>query len=127
MATITIRARGPRTAEEVWDRYARPDLWPSWSPQLRRVECDVHRLTTGVSGRVFGPFGVSAAFVVDEWDEAARRWSWSVRSGHVRIALDHGVEALDAGARTWLTARAALPIVVGYLPLARLALHRLVH
>jgi hypothetical protein len=127
MASITIRASGPRVAAEVWERYARPVSWPSWSPQIRRVECTADRLVAGVTGQVFGPLGVRAAFVVDDWDEPARRWSWTVRLGPARLELEHGVDAASHGCTTWLTARGALPIVVGYAPVARLALHRLVN
>jgi hypothetical protein len=130
MASVTIRTRGPRRAEEVWERYARPQLWPSWSPQIRRVECTAEWLEAGVTGRVFGPLRLSAGFVVDEWDDVSRRWSWTVRAGIVSIGLAHGVDAVELGCRTWLTVRTALPVLpvaLGYLPIARVALHRLVH
>ena len=65
MPTLHLAATGPRDAEDVWERYARPALWSTWSLQVRRVEVDVDRLVAGASGRVVGPLGVSADFEVE--------------------------------------------------------------
>jgi hypothetical protein len=127
MTTLSTRASGPRPAEDAWERYARPALWSSWSPQIRRVATDAERLHAGATGRVYGPVGVSIDFVVDEWDEAARRWSWTAHRGPVRLRLEHGVDADGPGSSTFLRVHGPLPVVFGYLPVARFALHRLVH
>lgn len=129
MATITLRAHGPASAEAAWERYARPALWSSWSPQISRVEVDAERLSAGLTGRVVGPVGLFVDFTVDRWDEAAREWTWTARpAGSARLALvlDHGVRERDAGASTWLRVRGPLALVLGYAVPARLALHRLV-
>jgi hypothetical protein len=124
---LTLRARGPRDAGQVWERYVRPGLWPTWSPQIRRVECPADRLTSGVTGRVVGPLGLSAEFTVDGVDEGVRRWSWTVRRGPVRLQLTHAVAARDDGSETWLRISGALPVALGYAPAAQVALCRLVH
>ena len=99
-------------------------------PQLRRVEYAPSRLTAGTGGRVVGPGGVWADFWIEDVDEAARRWTWTVRRGPLTLVLEHGVETagagVGAGSRTWLAIRGPAPVVVPYLPLARYALHRLV-
>jgi hypothetical protein len=135
MTTLYLAATGPRDAEEVWERYARPALWSTWAPQVRRVEVDTERLVGGESGRVHGPLWLSAEFEVDSWDEEAQRWSWTVRPRAAllpavpmpRLHLCHGVRATGAGTLTWLRLDGPLPLVTPYAPVARLALHRLVH
>ena len=123
---MTVRAEGPIDPNEAWDRYARPARWSMWSPQITRVSCAVDRLSTGVTGRVYGPLGVSVDFVIDSWDDAARRWTWTARRGPLRVRLDHGVDAAGSGSATWVRIHALLPIALGYAPLAKCALHRLV-
>jgi hypothetical protein len=135
MTTLYLAATGPRPADEVWDRYARPALWSTWAPQIRRVEVGTERLGGGETGRVHGPCWLSADFEVDSWDEEARRWSWTVRPRAAllpgvptpRLHLGHGVRPTEAGTLTWLRLTGPLPFVVPYAPVARLALHRLVH
>jgi hypothetical protein len=134
MATLTLSAAGPRSADDVWERYARPELWSTWSPQIRRVEVAVDRVTAGTTGRVVGPVGVSVDFVVDSWDEDSRRWTWTVTPRlplppvvrAPRLRLEHGVEPSGSGSRTWLRVSGPALLVVPYLAPARLALHRLV-
>ena len=128
MVAVTLTARGPRSADEVWERYARPAVWSEWAPQITGVDCSAQRLAAGVTGSVHGPLGVRARFEVDEWDETARRWRWHASSGPVRLRLTHTV-ATDGGAgvATGLTVDGAAPFVLAYLPVARYALHRLVH
>jgi hypothetical protein len=135
MATLSASADGPCEPGEVWERYARPALWPTWAPQIRRVEVDVERLAAGTSGRVLGPVGASVDFTVDVFDDQARRWAWTVRPRAAllpgvplpTLRLEHGVDAAGTGTHTWLRVQGPLPLVAGYLPVARLALHRLVH
>lgn len=129
MASFTIRARGPRSPQEAWERYARPALWSTWSPQIRRVEVDTERLSAGITGRVLGPMGVSADFTVASFDDRGRRWTWSVtpRPLGPNIQMTHGVDSRGDGSETWLELTGPLLVVLGYAPVARLALHRLVH
>ena len=135
MTTLYLAATGPRPADEVWERYAQPGLWSTWAPQIRRVDVDVARLGGGEAGRVHGILGLSADFEVDSWDETARHWSWTVRPRAAllpvvpmpRLHLGHGVRATEAGTLTWLRLTGPAALVVPYAPLARLALHRLVH
>jgi hypothetical protein len=134
MTTLYLAATGPTTADEVWERYAQPALWSTWSPQIRRVEMVGDRLSTGATGRVVSLLGLSADFEVDTWDEEEWRWSWTVRPRAAllpgvpmpRLHLGHGVRSTTAGTLTWLRLSGPLPLVVMYAPVARLALHRLV-
>jgi hypothetical protein len=135
MVMLGVSVSGPAAADVVWERYARPDLWKTWSPQIRRVEVASQRLSGGETGRVHGPLGVSVDFTVDLWDEDARMWSWTVRphgsllSGvrRAQMSLLHTVQPEGAGSSTSLVATGIAPLVAAYLPVARLALHRLVH
>lgn len=134
---LRLSATGPVHPDEAWDRYLRPVRWAEWSPQIRRVEVGAGTgraaaspaatITPGGTGRVWGPPGLAVDFVVDEVDEAARTWSWTVRVLllGVHLHLTHGVEPREGGTATWLQVRGAAPVVLGYAPLARLALAKL--
>ncbi len=127
MTVLTLHATGPEPAAEVWDRYARPARWPTWAPQITGVQVPAPRLAAGVRGRVRGPAGVTLPFVVEAVDEAARRWSWTVSAGPVRLHLLHWVsDGPDGGSTTGLRITGPLPVVVGYAPLAQVAIGRLV-
>lgn len=141
---LTLRARGDAPPDLVWERYADLDLWRTWSPQIERVQLDPGegvepdgvRLRAGLEGVVHGPVGIAVRFRVTAVDEGALTWSWRVRPAPggriplpVALDLDHAVLALDDGSETTLTITGALhaaPLVLGYAPLARLALGRLV-
>jgi hypothetical protein len=122
-----MSASGPVSAAEVWERYAVPGRWSGWAPQIAGVAASADRIAPGVTGTVRGPLGMRVAFTVRDVDEAARTWTWGVRLGPVRLELDHGVTERPGGSVTWLRVRGPAPVVAAYLPVARLALHRLVH
>ena len=127
MTTLTLHATGPEAPAEVWERYAVPARWPEWAPQITGVELPVARLAAGLRGRVRGPLGVTLPFVVETVDDTARRWSWTVSLGPVRLRLLHWVsEGPDGGSTTGLRVTGPAPLVVGYAPLAHLAIGRLV-
>ncbi|MGY1666862.1 SRPBCC family protein [Geodermatophilus sp. SYSU D00696] len=127
MTALTLHATGPEPPAEVWERYAQPARWPAWAPQITGVQVPVPRLAAGVTGRVRGPAGVSLPFAVESVDEAARRWAWTVRAGPVRLHLLHWVsDGPDGGSTTGLRITGPLPVVVGYAPLAQVAISRLV-
>jgi hypothetical protein len=127
VTTLTLHATGLVGPGEAWERYAVPVRWSQWAPQITGVELSVPRLVTGVRGRVRGPLGVTLPFVVDTVDEAARRWSWTVSLGPARLHLLHWVtEGPDSGSTTGLRVSGPAPLVVGYAPLAQLAIGRLV-
>jgi hypothetical protein len=122
---------GPQPPDEVWDRYVRPVRWPQWSPQITGVDYAPGRLVPGTKGLVRGPLGVPLPFEVldvDESDPARRTWRWRAGALGVHVELEHVVEpdARSGGSRTELVLSGPAPVVVPYLPLARLALHRLV-
>ena len=121
-----VRVTGPLPPARVWERYALPARWAGWAPQIRGVTASADRIAPGVTGRVRGPLGVRVAFVVTGVDEQRRTWAWDVRCGPVRMHLRHGVEPDPRGAATWLVIRGPAPVVAAYLPVARVALGRLV-
>ena len=51
---LTLRAVGTADLALVWRRYSQPELWPTWAPQIRRVDCSAENLAVGVTGTVFG-------------------------------------------------------------------------
>ena len=127
MTSLTLHATGPVGPAEVWDRYLRPARWPEWSPQISRVEATAPRIAQGVTGRVHDPLRTSVPFVVDEVSDAARWWSWQVTVGPTRLGLAHWVSAgPDGGTTTGLRISGFAPLVLGYAPLALLAIKRLV-
>ena len=128
-----LHARGPLAPDVVWRRYARFDRWPTWSPQIRRVEVGEDELAPGVRGVVRGPLGLAVEFTVDHVDEDARTWSWTVspvgpvRLPGVRLHLHHAVVALpEGGSLTTLDVSGPTAVVMAYAPVALVALHRLV-
>lgn len=122
--TVTLRSAGTASAAVAWERYADLDLWSTWSPQVRRVEAPERRLRAGLEGAVVGPLGVRVPFVVTEVGE--RSWSWDVRPPGLRLTLHHFVLDHPDGSLTELVVRGPAPVVLGYVPLAQLALGRLV-
>lgn len=126
MTTLCASATGSLAPALVWERYADPRRWPDWAPQIRRVETAGDRIVRGLSGRVVGPLGVAVTFVVDEVDEDERIWNWSVRIGLIQLRLRHDVAPSGSGSRTRLWVSGPLPVVGAYLPIAALALRRLV-
>lgn len=127
MTTLTLHATGPVDPAEVWNRYLHPARWSEWAPQIRRTEASASRIAQGVSGRVHDPLGTSVGFVVDEVSETERRWAWQVTVGPTRLGLAHWVSpGPDGGTTAGLRITGFAPLVVGYAPLALLALKRLV-
>jgi hypothetical protein len=115
------------SADEAWDRYAVVARWPSWAPPIRRVEASAPRLAPGLTGVVHGPLGLRVLFEVVAVDEVARTWSWRVRSGPLRLALEHAVlPRPGGGSATTLTVEGPAFAVLTYPELARVALSRLV-
>ena len=121
-----LSADGPRDPDEVWDRYVRPRRWPEWSPQIRGVDYAYERLAAGTSGVVHGPAGLPVSFRVVEVDEPDRSWLWTATAAGVRLTLRHTVRPAGEGTRTGLTVEGPAAVVLLYLPVARLALQRLV-
>jgi hypothetical protein len=126
VATLSVSASGSATPAQAWERYADPRRWSQWAPQIRRVDTAGERIVAGLRGRVVGPLGVAVSFVVDDVDEDARSWNWSVRFGLIRLRLRHDIEPSGSGARTRLWVSGPLPVVAAYLPVAGWALRRLV-
>jgi len=125
--TMTLHATGSVAPAEAWDRFSVVSRWPGWAPQITGVEAGAERIQQGLTGTVRGPLGVPLHFVVDEVDDASRQWTWSVFAGPVRLQLRHWVSAAPGGGTTTGTrVRGAAPLVLGYAPLALLALQRLV-
>ena len=118
---------GPVAPAVAWQRYAVPAVWSSWAPFITGVDADGPRLVAGLTGVVRGPAGIRAGFRVDEVDEAARSWWWTVRSGALTLRLGHEVLTRPAGGTVaTLTLDGPAPVVLAYLGPAALALRRLV-
>lgn len=119
-------ATGPLPPATVWERYAKPSVWSSWSPQIVRVECAQDRLAAGLTGRVHGLFGVTADFEVVTVDEQRRTWSWRATTGPVTLTLHHAVLEVGPGTQTTLEFDGPALAVLPYALVAQVALRRLV-
>ena len=84
------------------------------------------RIMPGLRGVVIGPVGVQVPFEVLAVDEPAMTWTWRVRAAFAELTLDHSITPVGSGCRTDLTISGPVPLVVGYAPVARFALSRLV-
>ena len=125
---LTLRADGAADLDLVWQRYSVPELWTTWAPQIRRVECSAERLDVGVTGTVFGVVpNVGARFEVVEFSEEDHRWAWDVVAGPVRMRLDHRSEArIGGGTSTKLIVDGPAASVLLYAPVARISIESLV-
>lgn len=137
---VHVGVQGSATPAVAWERYADPDAWSGWSPQIRRVETAAEleraveptgtaprRIVGGLRGVVIGPVGVQVPFEVLDVDEEAMTWTWRVHALLAELTLEHSVAArVEGGCRTDLLIAGPGPLVLGYAPLARLALTRLV-
>lgn len=123
---VRVAATGSRSADDVWARYTEPRRWSSWAPHVQEVDYPHDVVTPGTSGRVTGLGGVVAVFSVDEVDHTARTWSWRVRTGPLRLRFEHGVDEGAERVTAWVVVHALLPVAVGYAPVARWSLGRLV-
>ena len=74
-----VTTTGPAAVDVAWARYADLRLWPRWAPQIRAVEAPRRRLRAGLRGVVHAPLGLRVPFVVEEVDDDARTWRWTVR------------------------------------------------
>lgn len=127
MASLTLRASGAADPDDVWERYADTRRWSEWSPQIRTVRSDDGpRISVGMRGVVRPLVGPGVRFLVTDVDEESRRWSWQVEVGPIRLALEHAVTAQRSGSATSLQLRGLAPVIVGYAPVALIALRRLV-
>ena len=84
------------------------------------------RIAPGLRGVVVGPVGVQVPFEVLAVDEPAMTWTWRVRAASAELTLEHSVTPDGDGCRTDLAITGPAPLVLGYAPVARFALTRLV-
>ena len=106
----------------MWSAYADTSRWAAWAPQIHRVD-PWGPLEQGMRGVVGGPFGSRVRFKVTVVDEVEGRWTWRVGVGPARLTIDHEV----ADGLTAVEIDGPAPLVLAYVPVARLALTRLVH
>lgn len=99
--------------------------WPSWSPQIVKVNGIDGRIATGDRGVVVGPLRITIPFRIIDVDEVAQRWTWRVSVGLLKIQMVHGVDPSNNGSRAWVRIMLPAPIALGYAPFAALALHKL--
>lgn len=123
---LELSATGSCPAPAAWERYVRPTLWSSWSPQIRGVDCDDAMIAPGTTGTVRGPLVVRVPFEIEAVDHDGRRWAWRVGVGAISVRMEHGVDEVGDGSRGWVRIHLPSVVAMAYAPLARLALRRLV-
>jgi len=123
---LTVAASGTAEPDVVWDRYVHPARWSEWSPQIRSVDYPDRTIATGGRGTVNGPCGVGVAFEITAVDGEKRCWAWRVTVAGITLVLGHDVFQQGSGSRTRLDISGPAPVVIGYAPIARIALGRLV-
>jgi hypothetical protein len=126
MATLRLRAAGPADPEMAWRRYVELGAWRTWAPHILGVDADAERLALGVRGRVHVLAGLRVPFTVTAVDLPDRTWSWVARLGPVALSLSHAVRAQGRGSATVLVMDGPALVLLGYAPLAWVALRRLV-
>jgi Polyketide cyclase / dehydrase and lipid transport len=123
---LTVAAVGPADPAVVWDRYVYPDRWSECHRRSFASTARTVRSARGSRGRVHGPCGLTAGFQVLDVDPENRSWTWRVVVAGVTLTLGHAVQARGNGTRTTLDLSGPPPVVLGYAPVAHLALSRLV-
>jgi hypothetical protein len=123
---VLISTEGLAPADEVWRRYTEPAAWPGWAPQISRVDAPVDVIEHGTRGTVRGPVLTRVPFRIRSIDHRARRWSWWVGFGPLGVCMDHGVDETPDGSSAWVRIHAHRLLVMPYVPVAKLALSRLV-
>lgn len=124
--SLRLSATGALPPGHAWARYTEPRRWSTWSPHIREVDYPHEVIEPDTVGRVTGIGGIVAVFRIESVDHEARAWSWSVRSGPLRLAFEHGVDDADGGSEAWVVIHALWPIILGYAPVARWSMGRLV-
>lgn len=120
-----VTATGRIDLRTAWERYLFPARWPDWAPQIRSVHVVEHRLRPGLTGVVHGPPGLSVPFRIDDVDDAAHTWSWTVTAAGARLWMHHDLGAREDGTVAGLTVQGPAPIVLTYPLVAGIALRRL--
>ena len=127
---LRLAVSGPLPIEDVWERYTQPKWWTHWAPHIRKVDYPHEVVKPGTMGRVTGVGGVVAHFRIDAVDAATHAWAWSVQSGPIRVSFEHGVDVAAPGSgrqsTAWLVMHGLWPVILGYAPMARYSLSRLV-
>lgn len=132
MTIRQLKISGPAEVDLVWARLTDFDLWPTWSPQILRVESEDDRIRRGAVGTVRSLAAIGIPFVITEHDETARSWSWIVRLGLVTATMHHRVSSHQRahsrphGSKVDFTIESHPVLAAAYLPAAAVALTRLV-
>ena len=126
MSTARVSVTGGARPETAWERYVRPRLWPTWSPQIRSVEYDHPTLRPRTKGVVRTFAGVGIPFVIEDVDPVERTWTWRVVAFGLSLRLRHGVRTHAEGSQTWLEVTGPPLISHAYARIATIALRRLV-
>ena len=112
-----VTTTGPAAVDVAWARYADLRLWPRWAPQIRAVEAPRRRLRAGLRGVVHAPLGLRVPFVVEEVDDDARTWRWTVRVAGTAVSMTHDLTATPRGTRAGLTVHGPAVVALAYLSL----------
>ncbi|OBK33139.1 polyketide cyclase [Mycobacterium sp. 1245111.1] len=104
----------------VWSVLVDVDAWPKWGPTVSGARLDPPhtRLELGVTGSVQTALGISAPFVITEF-EPGRHWAWKVAgipATHHRVEPTGNYSRASMAVPWWATA---------YLPVCAIALRRI--
>ncbi len=122
----TLRASGSASPEIAWQRYVELAQWSSWAPHIIGVEAEGTYLRIGLTGVVRVVGGLGVPFTVTAVDHSAMTWSWIARVTSLVLTLTHTVAPAAEGTTTTLAMEGPALLVYSYLPLAEIALLRLV-
>lgn len=125
---MLVEVSGPAPPDDVWRSFIDPECWPTWAPQIRAVETAQRALRQGATGRILGPAPLAVDYEITAVDPALRTWSWTVRTGPVRLTMHHVVlPTPSGGTRALLRIHGGAAVAAqAYRPIAAMALRRLV-
>ncbi|PII85341.1 hypothetical protein BMH32_07465 [Leucobacter sp. OLJS4] len=112
------RARTDHPEKSVFARWADPNSWPAWDPDVREVAF-TDRVRVGATGRMRPASGPATSFTITEFVED-RRFTNVSRMPGAALTFDHRVEPAGDGATLSVEIRIDGPLA----PLWRLAIGR---
>ncbi|GAA1787510.1 SRPBCC family protein [Leucobacter iarius] len=116
LSSHSARTRHPE--ESVFARWADPNSWPAWDPDVREVTF-TGDVRLGAAGRMRPSSGPAAAFTITELVED-RRFTNVSRMPGAALTFDHRVEPADDGSTLSVEIRIDGPLA----PLWKLAIGR---
>lgn len=106
-------------AAVAWNLLTDTHTWPQWGPSVRAVDAPQRFIAACMRGRVQTTPGLWLPFEITDWEQG-RAWAWRV--GRIPATGHRVTPVTESSCRVAFTIPRWAPF---YIPVCRLALHRL--